>query len=263
MGYVASIITSSLGYNKTDKFGVMSAKNYDENIQKDLFMLKDENAKPMAYNFSMTITLLLVILQKTPFPKNTTFRKTPLKIQKRGMRRAVEYVNNMTFRGRPAYFTYTKREMVTIAGVVRKASIKMAYPPYESLIHPDGRHMFYYNDCSGKSHHVAIDMDTITENGDVKVVGTFTTSGKGFENQKPLEVDNLTFTGKKKNQYFLTLIPTRWAKLADLRFSPELHAALSNNPKYRSVIEKYVKQENANPTYNVADSETVIGFVGT
>ena len=44
MGYVASIITSRLGYNKKWNLSwVMSAKNYDENIQKDLLMLNMVN----------------------------------------------------------------------------------------------------------------------------------------------------------------------------------------------------------------------------
>ena len=144
------------------------------------FMLKDEGAKPMAYNFSMTITLLLVILQKTPFPKNTTFRKTPLKIQKRFMlnaaKRFTDATNNMLFRGQPLLY---QRNMTTWIGASRKTAIKMPYPP--TTYAEDGLPNHYPIDCSGERHVLILNLDSL-KNNKVLVYASMTSHKKNFGN---------------------------------------------------------------------------------
>ena len=74
MGYVASIITSRLGYNKTDKFGVMSAKNSNENIHNDLFMLNMVNPlnNDICYKFDQYIQINQIIAPLMPSLKPLT-----------------------------------------------------------------------------------------------------------------------------------------------------------------------------------------------
>ncbi len=213
------------------------------------FMLKDEGAKPMAYNFSMTLTLLLVILQKTPFAKNKNLRKTPLKIEKRFMFRAAkrftDATNNALFRGQPVLY---QREMTTWVGAYRKIAKKMPYPP--TTYADDGlpNHNTIY--CSGEHHVLMPNLDSL-KNNKVLVYASMTSHNKSFANFEVMYVGRPNYMGEDKAQNALAFSSGRWSNLDDLELSLPCQKAMAERPEFWDFLRRLAAKNKLDPNIKI------------
>jgi hypothetical protein len=207
------------------------------------FMLKDEGAKPMAYNFSMTLTLLLVILQKTP-----------LKIEKRFMfpaaKRFTDATNNALFRGQPVLY---QREMTTWVGAYRKIAKKMPYPP--TTYADDGlpNHNTIY--CSGEHHVLMPNLDSL-KNNKVLVYPSITSNKKSFANFEVMSVGRPNYMGEDKAQNALIFSSGRWSNLDDLELSIPCQKAMAERPEFWDFLRRLAAKNKLDPNIKIPGVDT-------
>ena len=175
------------------------------------------------------------------------------------LRKAQQCSVNLWKHGQGVLKTINNEHFSTLAGVTRRQhEKKVGLQKQKQTYDQNGIPYHNPNDESGHPHSQVIDLDSIDQNGDVLVYCTFTTKDYPLNGKKPEIIANITFTKQQKIQYGHIYNPPRKINLRHLKFSPECHAEMANNPKY---LEFFRKINNLGPEINIADKVVIEGIL--